>query len=56
MFGKNHLGCRGNVSYTPRGWSEWAGTCDVHFKFGGKVGKQRGLGLLGTRSSDLYVD
>ena len=25
----------GNISYAPRGWSEWAGTCDVHFKFGG---------------------
>jgi hypothetical protein len=36
MYGKNHLGCRGNVSYVPRGWSEWAGTCDVHFMFGGE--------------------
>jgi N-acetylgalactosamine-6-sulfatase len=34
LYGKNHLGCPGNTSYSPRGWSEFGGTCDVHFKFG----------------------
>lgn len=38
MYGKNHLGCRPNASYVPRGWNEWAGTCDVHFRFGGGSG------------------
>ncbi len=55
LFGKNHLGCRSNISYVPRGWHEHLATCDVHFSFGGTTGLPN-LALManGTMIGRLY--